>query len=727
MKVKQNSVKNVKTSGDGKDEARKIGKSRKSLKSIFFNRELSFLEFNRRVLYEAKDRNHPLLERLKFLCIFSSNLDEFFMIRVAGLKRQVESGVVELSMDGLTPREQLKEIRRVVLDLYKMQEEIYFNEVLPELQEAGIFIHNYKDLSDESQEYLKQFFCREVLPLLTPRILDQAHPFPNLINRALNIIFVLKDKTNPDAPLVKNFVQLSDKVPRLVQIPSKNPEEHHFVLIEQVIKANRDLLFPGYEVVSANTFRVTRDADIEIAEDEAEDLLSAISEQIKLRHWGTAIVRLEVSNRMSEDVLRFLQEHLKLEDDEIYRLGRPLKMPDFMSLLNIDRRELKDKPFQTRIPPELIIPNKSIFECISNSDILVHHPFDSFTNSVLKFIRSAADDPDVISIKITLYRVGKNAPIVESLLRAAENGKDVVAFVELKARFDEESNIGWAKELENRGVNVIYGVIGFKTHCKIAMVIRREGGQLRKYVHLSTGNYNSVTARIYTDIGLFTVNEDFAWDTIHLFNILTGYSKFTSWRKFIVAPINLKQRIVELIRREAEYSTPDNPGLIFAKMNSIAHEEVTTELYKASQRNVQIRLLVRGICCLVPGVEGLSENIEVRSILGRFLEHSRIFYFKNNGNPEVYLSSADWMTRNLHRRIELMYPVEVPRLKNQLIHLLELYWKDNTKSWRLKSNGEYERLTPKPGEEPFCTQKFLLESIEKERRTGKIRIFTIPK
>ncbi len=697
------------------------------IRTMFFNRELSFLEFNKRVLLEARDKRHPLLERLKFLSIFSSNLDEFFMIRVAGLKRQAESGVVELSMDGLTPKEQLEEIRKKVLELYNLHEEIFLNEIMPELNNSGIFIHSYKELSEADKDYLKVFFCKEVLPLLTPRILDQAHPFPNLINRALNIIFVLKDKSNPSSPLLKNFVQLSDKVRRFVRLPGKNPSEYHFVLIEQVIKANRDLLFPGYEVISANSFRVTRDADIEIAEDEAEDLLSAISEQIKLRHWGTAVVRLEVSTRMDESLVKFLQEHLKIADEEVYKLNRPLKFPDFMELLSIDRRELKDKPFQTRIPPELLIPNKSIFECLSTSDILVHHPYDSFTNSVLRFIRSAAEDPNVLAIKITLYRVGKNAPIVDALMKAAENGKDVVAFVELKARFDEESNIGWAKELENRGVNVIYGVVGFKTHCKIALVIRKEANELKKYIHLSTGNYNSVTARIYTDIGLFTSNEDFAWDATHLFNLLTGYSKFTDWKKFIVAPINLKQKIVELIQREAEFSTPDNPGLIFVKMNSLAHEEVIKELYKASQKNVQIKLLVRGICCLVPGLKGLSENIEVRSILGRFLEHSRIFMFGNNGNPEVYLSSADWMTRNLHRRIELMYPVEDPKIKAQLIKILELYWKDNTKSWRLLSNGEYEKLKPISDEDEFSAQHYFLERIEQERKIGKFKIFSIPK
>lgn len=713
--------------GIEKNFKRNGSRSNAKMNKLFFNRELSFLEFNKRVLLEARDRSHPLLERLKFLAIFSSNLDEFFMIRIAGLKRQLESGVVELSMDGLTPREQLDEIRQKVLELYSLQEEIYFNEILPELQQNGIYILNYKELSEEDKIYLREYFCKFILPLLTPRIIDQAHPFPNLINRALNIVFVLKEKDNPRSSYFVNFVQLSDKIDRFVRLPRVNPDEYHFVLVEQIIKANRDLLFPGYEVISANTFRVTRDADIEIAEDEAEDLLAEISEQIKLRQWGTAVVRLEVSTRMEGKLLRYLMENLNIKEDSVYRLNRPLKLPDFMYLLSIDKRELKDIPFQTRIPIEFRDTNKSIFEVLANGDVLVHHPFDSFTNSVLRFVRSAAVDPNVVSIKITLYRVGKNAPIVDALMKAAENGKDVVVFVELKARFDEESNIGWAKELESKGVNVIYGVVGYKTHCKIALVIRREGNQYRKYVHLSTGNYNSVTARIYTDIGLFTSREDFGWDAIHLFNLLTGYSKFKDWRKFIVAPFDLKNKIIELIRREAEFSTAENPGLIFAKMNSIAHEGVTKELYKASQKGVQIKLLVRGICCLVPGVKGISENIEVRSILGRFLEHSRIFYFKNNGNPEIYLSSADWMTRNLHRRIELMYPVEDPKIKNELYNILELYWKDNTKSWRLLPDGSYEKITPLPGEEEFCAQKYFLEKIAREKTTEKFRLFSIPR
>ncbi|MCX7879800.1 MAG: polyphosphate kinase 1 [Ignavibacteria bacterium] len=709
--------KSIKT--DGKNSKEKV-------KNLYFNRELSFLEFNRRVLYEATDRRHPLLERLKFLAIFSSNLDEFFMIRVAGLKRQVESGVVELSSDGLTPEEQLSAIRERVLELYKLQENLYY-QIWEELEKEGIYLHNYKELSQEDKNYLREFFCTNVLPILTPRIIDQAHPFPNLINRALNIVFVLKEKDNKSGAQGYNFVQLSDKIPRFVKLPRKPKGEYHFVLIEQVIKANWDVLFPGYQVISSNTFRVTRDADIEIAEDEAEDLLFAISEQIKLRIWGTAVVRLEVSTKMSDELVEFLQTNLGIKDSDTYRLNRPLKLPDFFYLLSIDKRHLKDIPFQTRIPLELRSQQKNIFDIIKNGDILVHHPFDSFTNSVLRFIRTAAEDPNVLSIKITLYRVGQNSPVVEALKKAAQNGKDVVAFVELKARFDEESNIGWAKELEEIGVNVVYGVLGGKTHSKIALVIRQEGNILRKYVHLSTGNYNAFTARIYTDMGLFTADEDFGWDAVQFFNLLTGYSKYTEWRKLIVAPFDLKRKLIELIRREAENSTPENSGLIFAKMNSIAHDEITQELYKASQKNVKIKLLVRGICCLVPGVKNLSENIEVRSILGRFLEHTRIFYFYANGKQEIYLSSADWMTRNLNRRIELMFPIENPILKEKLIKILELYWKDNTKSWRLLSNGQYEKIQPANGEEEFNTQQYFLNEIAEIRKETRIRILPISK
>ncbi len=688
----------------------------------YFNRELSFLEFNYRVLLEARDKNHPLLERLKFLSIFSSNLDEFFMIRVAGLKRQLETGVVELSMDGLSPQEQLTEIRKKVIPLYKLQEEILLNEIMPKLERQGIFICDYKSLSEKDKKYLQDYFCSNIFGALTPRIIDQAHPFPNIINRALNIVFVLQEKGHTTGHKFLNFVQISDKINRFIRLERDNEDEYDFVLVEQVIKANRDLLFPGYDVISANTFRVTRDADIEIAEDEAEDLLSAISEQIKLRHWGTAVVRLEVSTKMPKWLLDKLIENLEITDTDVYRMNRPLKLPDFMYLLTIGKRHLKDKPFQTRILPELREPHKNIFECLKEQDLLVHHPFDSFTNSVLRFIRTAAEDPDVITIKITLYRVGSNSPVVQALLKAAENGKDVVAFVELKARFDEESNIVWARELERNGVNVIYGVLGYKTHCKIASVIRREGDKLREYIHLGTGNYNATTARIYTDLGLFTSNQEFGWDSINLFNLLTGYSKYGKWKKMVVAPHDLKRRLVELIRREAEYSTPENLGQIFAKMNSIAHEEVIQELYKASQKGVQIKLLVRGICCLVPGVEGISENIEVRSILGRFLEHSRIFYFKNNGNPEVYLSSADWMTRNLHRRIEIMFPVESPKLKDQLKDILEIYWRDNQKSWKLFPSGEYRKIEPQEGEEKFCAQEYFLRFIEYDRRErAKVR------
>ncbi len=684
---------------------------------LFFNRELSFLEFNYRVLMEATDRSNPLLERLKFISIFSSNLDEFFMIRVAGLKRQLETGVVELSMDGLTPQEQLTVIRQRVLELLKIQEDTFNNQIIPELESEGIYFHRYDDLSDSEKSFLRKYFCDCIFGSLTPLIIDSAHPFPSIVNRALNIAFVIKLNDNNHTETLKNFVQISPKIKRFIRLNKGTPNEYHFVLVENVIKANYDLIFPGYEVISANTFRVTRDCDIVIAEDEAEDLLSTISEKIKMRNWGTSVVRLEVSSFMPPKILNELEKYLDITKDDVYVVNRPLNLPDFFEIANLDIRHLRFKNFKTRVPIEFANPKKNIFDVLKETDVLVHHPYDSFTNSVLKFIKTAATDPDVISIKITLYRVGRNAPIVDALIEAAENGKEVVAFVELKARFDEESNIDWAKKLESKGVTVIYGVVGFKTHCKIALVVRNENERLKQYVHLSTGNYNSTTARIYTDIGLFTSNEDFGWDALHLFNLLTSYSKFSDWKKLVIAPFDLKNKIVELIRSVAEDSTPDEPGLIFAKLNSIAHDEVTRELYKASQKGVKIKLICRGICSVVPGIKNLSENIEVRSILGRFLEHSRIFCFKSKNIDQIYLSSADWMSRNFKGRIELMFPIENPKIKKQLLDILDTYWQDNTKSWRLLPNGTYEKISPTEGEEPFIAQDYLLEKAQEDIST----------
>ncbi len=686
----------------------------------YFNRELSFLEFNKRVLAEAEDLSQPLLERLKFVSILSSNLDEFFMIRVAGIKNQVLAGVVELSMDGMTPQEQMTEIRKGLLPLYAKQEQILNEILLPELEKENVVLHFYDMLTKEEKKKLKGYFCQSVLPLLTPLSLDPAHPFPRIINRSLNIAFVLNDKSkkSPDRRIA--FLQLPSFLPRFV--PIDNPVGYHFVLMESIIKANAEVLFPGLFIEAAHTFRVTRDADVEIAEDEAEDLLREIAEQIKHRKWGTAAVRLEVSAKMPEYLLELLRGSLELEPTDVYIVNRALNLPDFMQLTKLDLRLLKDIPFQTNILPEFSIDGPSIFSAIKKRDIIVHHPYDSFTNSVLKFINLAASDNDVLAIKMTLYRAGTNSPIVAALKQAAENGKDVTAFVELKARFDEENNITWAKELEHVGVHVVYGVLGLKTHCKIAMVVRKESDKLQTYLHLSTGNYNHSTARLYTDLGLFTANEQFGTDAIHLFNYLTGYSHHKDWNHFIVAPINLRQRIIELIDRETELHTPENPGMIWAKMNSIAHGEVSKALYRASQKGVKINILCRGICCIKPGLEGISENIEVRSILGRFLEHSRLFLFQNGGNKEIYLSSADWMSRNLHNRVELMFPVYDKSIQKMLIEFFNIYWKDNKKSWLLNSDGSYTKLQPKDDEPPFSAQEYFLSESQKFRKKTKHKL-----
>lgn len=695
-----------------------ITNNTKELSERYFNRELSLIEFNKRVLAEAEGNQHPLLERLKFIAILSSNLDEFFMIRVAGLKKQVSAGLIELSFDGMTPEEQLRAIRKELIPLYKKQEDIFLNDILPELEKNNIFIHKYDEITTEDRKYLKQFFYECILPVLTPLSLDPAHPFPRLINRSLNIAFMLLD-INKKVPEKKvAFLQIPSVLPRLVQLEKK--EGYHFVLLEHIIKAYADELFPGLEVLTTNTFRVTRDADFEIAEDEAEDLLTEIAEHLKVRRWGSAAVRLEVSSNMNEEMVEFLRKALELEPDDIYIHNRPLNLPDFMQLLKIEARELKDKPFQTRIPPEFKIDSSHLFDSIRNKDILVHHPFDSFSNSILKLMNQAAIDPDVIAIKITLYRVGMNSPIVAALKKAAENGKDVTAFVELKARFDEENNIIWARELEQVGVHVVYGVIGLKTHCKIAVIVRKEGKKLQTYLHLSTGNYNHTTARLYTDIGFFTTAPEFTREAIYLFNYLTGYSYLKEWKNFFVAPINLRRSIIELINREVELHSAENPGEIIVKMNSLAHQEVIDALYRASKRGVKIKLLVRGVCCLRPGVKGLSENIEVRSIIGRFLEHSRAFYFKNGGNSEFYLSSADWMTRNLHKRVEIMFKVQDKELQKRIKTILDLYWSDNTKSWRLKPDGTYEKIKPDKNEKPISAQQFLLNETIRFNQRNKI-------
>lgn len=697
----------------------------------FINRELSWIDFNERVLEEAEDVAHPLLERLKFLSIFSSNLDEFFMIRVAGLKEQVSVGVVELAADGLTPQEQLNEIRLKLRPLLERQGRILLDDVLPKLSDAGVEFHSLQDLPADEHERLQTYFMQEVLPVLTPLGVDPGRPFPHLLNRNLNIGFVVRDRTFQPKEGDYHFavVQMPAVLGRFIPVLSDRPG-FHFTLIEELVEAHADALFPGLEVISGNTFRVTRDADIEVAEEEADDLLKVMEEQVRRRKWGKA-VRLEVDEKMPPDIREILMESLDLQEDDLYETFGPGNIADFMALQKLDIRELKDVPFTSRTLRSFRDEDRSIFSVIRTGNILLHHPFDSFS-AVVDFIKAAARDPKVLGIKQTLYRTGNDSPIVDALITAAENGKQVTALVELKARFDEEKNIEWAKRLEQAGVHVVYGLVGLKTHCKIAMVVRKEDtGLPRIYLHMSTGNYNPVTARLYTDMGMFTADPDMGYDAINLFNYLTGYSSRIEWRKLVMAPLNLRSRTVELIRREVERHTPEQPGRIIAKMNSLVDQEIIRELYAASQKGVEIDLMIRGICCLRPGLEGISDNIRVTSIVGRFLEHTRIMYFRNGGDEEIYLSSADWMPRNLNRRVENMFPVEEPDNMRLLKEILDIYLRDNQKTRVLNADGTYTRRQPGAGEVPFNAQEELIiltgEQIRQETRSAHLKLRAVRK
>ena len=557
-------------------------------KITFFNRELAWLQFNQRVLCEAEDIHHPLLERLKFLLIFCSNLDEFFMIRVAGLKEQLENNSLEISSDGMTPREQLIEIREQLIPLLVRHENCFQHDVMPALRERDIFIHTFEELLNKEKEFAKHYFENDVLPVLTPLALDTAHPFPRLLNRSLTIVFLLRDDIRPGRKIA--VLQVPPILSRLVQL--KRSSGSHFILLEHIIQEYAYMLFPGYSIEESYSFRVTRDAELEIAEDEASDLISEIAEQVRQRRWGTDAIRLEIEEKAPDSLIQLLMKALDLQFFDVYKTGVPLNPTDLMSLFKLEKPELKDAPFFSKKILEFTDNPDDIFEAIRKRDFLVHHPFDSFTNSVVKFIDAAANDKNVLAIKITLYRAGGSSPVVDALKRAAENGKQVTAFVELRARFDEENNIIWARELERVGVHVVYGILGLKIHTKITLVVRKEGKKIRTYLHLSTGNYNVSSSRIYTDIGYFTVREDFGKDAIALFNLLTGYSHQDEWQRISVAPEGLKQKVLDLIIRETEKSTQERPGFIFAKMNALVDEEVIQALYKASQHGVKIRIRV---------------------------------------------------------------------------------------------------------------------------------------
>ncbi len=682
---------------------------------LYINRELSLLEFFGRVLEEAKDDRIPLLERVKFLAIVGSNLDEFFMVRVAGLKQQIAAGVVDLPPDGMTPAEQLAAIRKASLKLMEDARACLRDQLLPKLNEAGIHILNYDELNDKQRVNVKEYFDEVIFPVLTPLAFDPGRPFPHISNLSLNLAVLIRGKKNGE-----HFARLKvpGTLPRLVPIKRSSgatrkdgtvPYNHYFVWLEQVIAAYLDALFPGMKVVEAHPFRVIRDADTAIQELEASDLLESIEQSVRQRRFGS-VVRVTLHETMPANIRDILIENLELERNDIYITEGPLDLSSLMSLYNVDRYDLKETPFVPTIPPPLNgkAADGNIFAAIRREDILFHHPFDSFM-PVVEFLQAAAADPDVLAIKQTLYRVGRNSPVVEALLQASETGKQVAVLVELKARFDEESNITWAKKLEAEGVHVVYGLLGLKTHSKIALVVRKEGEGIRRYVHLATGNYNTVTAQLYTDLGLFTADDDIGADATDLFNYLTGYSDKKDYRKLLVAPINLRSRMEELIKREIEHQRKGGKGHLIFKMNALVDKPMIQLLYQASQAGVKVDLLVRGMCCLRPGIPGVSDNIRVTSIVGRFLEHSRIFYFRNGGHEEIYLGSADLMPRNIDRRVEVLFPVQGQRLIRHLRdEVLETYLNDNLSARRLVADGSYERLKPGGKQQPLNSQSWFI-------------------
>jgi polyphosphate kinase len=683
---------------------------------LFINRELSSLQYFHRLLEEAIDETNPLLERVKFLAIVGSLIDEFFMVRVAGLKKQVDAGVVDVPPDGLTPAEQLAEIRRVATGLMNKAADYFKNNLIPKLKDAGIFLLDYSELNKQQKENIENYYQDVVFPVLTPLAFDPGHPFPHISNLSLNLAVLLRDKKG-----INHFarIKVPNTLPRLVPIKRSSggvrkdgtvPYNHYFVWLEQVIAANLASLFPGMEVIEAYPFRIIRDADMTIQELEAADLLETIEQTVRQRRFGS-VVLIKINGDMSSRIQEILMENLEIDRNEIYTIEGPMGYSDLWALHSIDRFDIKDQPFKPAIPRKLKdIDDGNIFSAIRDGDLLLHHPYDSFL-PVIQFLKTAASDPDVLAIKMTLYRVGTRPPVVDALLEAAENGKQVAVLVELKARFDEESNIGWARTLEKEGVHVVYGLLGLKTHSKIAMVIRKEGDGITRYLHLATGNYNAVTAQTYEDIGMFTCDAAMGADSTDLFNYLTGYSFKKEYLKLLVAPINLRRRMEELIHREIDVQKGGGEGHLIFKINSIVDKKMIQLLYTASQAGVKVDLFVRGICCLRAGMPGISENIHVTSIVGRFLEHSRIYYFKNGGNEEILLGSADLMPRNIDRRVEVLFPVQDKQMIQYIRdNILTSYSKDNSKARRMLPDGSYIRLIPQKDEEPLSIQNWFIAS-----------------
>ncbi|MDK2945772.1 RNA degradosome polyphosphate kinase [Geotoga petraea] len=688
----------------------------------YTNRELSWLDFNNRVLEEALRRDNPLLERLKFLSITGSNLDEFYMIRVAGLKEQVEAEYTKKDISGLTPNEQLKKISEKTHIMVDKQYKCLMRALIPQLKSNNLIIKDISDLEKEEKKFLKKYFKSTIYPVITPMAVDQSRPFPLLPNKSINQAVRLQDENKID---YYAFLQVPSILPRFIELPNQDADKKSFILLDKVVQMFSERLFKGYEIIEMFPFRITRNADLSIDEEEAEDLLKEIESSLRQRQWGVP-VRLELDKRASEEIKTFLLSMLDLKEEDIFYVSGPIDLSAWMSIATIDGfEELKYKPFKP-VKSHFLYGDKDIFEVLKEKDILLHHPYETFDH-VENFLSKAADDPNVLAIKQTLYRVSGDSTVVNTLIKAAENGKQVTVLVELKARFDEENNIQWAKKLEKAGCYVVYGLVGLKTHSKILLVVRKEPEGIKKYVHMSTGNYNDKTAKLYTDIGFMTSKEPYGSDASALFNVLTGYSQPPEWKKIAVAPISLKSRIINMIKNEIEIHKKTGKGHIIIKVNSLLDKEVIKVMYEASNAGVKLDLIVRGICALKPGIKGVSENITVRSIVGKFLEHSRIFYFSNGESPNIYMTSADLMPRNLERRIETLYPIEDENLQKETKKILDVMLSDTEKARVLQPDGTYRRVDRR-GKKRVDSQEYFIKMYEKllksKRNTEKIEILS---
>lgn len=696
----------------------------------FTNRELSWLEFNQRILGEARDRKNPLFERMKFLSITASNLDEFFMVRIASLKDMVNAGYQKKDIAGMTAQEQLRALNEKMQAFCEKQYTTYNRALLPKLSEEGLEIISFSELSEKEMDFLEEYFHKNIYPVLTPMAIDSSRPFPLIQNKTLNIAALIKSR-NKDKKEKKEYdiatVQVPSVLPRVILLPQKDGPKRkcRVILLENVIEHYLDVLFLNHEIICSAPYRIMRNADLSIDEDDAEDLLKEIEKSLKMRQWGE-VIKFEYEERMDKRLVKYLKKQFKVHSCDMYAFNGPLDLTFLMKCYGIEGFEdLKEAPYIPQKNKKLRA-DKNIFNQIRKGDVLLHHPYESF-DPIVAFIKQAAEDENVLAIKQTLYRVSGHSSIIAALAQAAENGKQVTVLVELKARFDEENNINWARKLEKAGCHVIYGLVGLKTHCKIALVVRREADGIRRYVHLGTGNYNDSTAKLYTDTGMFTCRNAVGEDATAVFNMLSGYSEPANWNQLIVAPIWMKKRFLEMIARETQNAKEGKPAKIIAKCNSLCDRKIILALYEASCAGVQIDLIVRGICCLVAGKPGVSENIRVRSIVGTFLEHARIFYFYNDGNEEVYMGSADWMPRNLDRRVEIVFPVEAPDLKEKAKHILDVQLRDTLKAHCLLEDGTYRKVDRRGKEAVEAQKTFCEEAIaaanESKEKVRKKRTF----